>query len=1242
VLQDILLWSFSSLEALSNEPLEEGVTLQIEEALQVIDKLLEPIALSDIQERVFRGVWAGQTYEKIAEHTNYESEYIKHIGYQLWQKLSRSLDEKVTKSNLQSVLRRKAAQIPEHTSKNRNAQSEQVKLVKQQDWGGAVKTPAFYGRVDELNRLEEWILRNHCRVVALLGMGGIGKSALAQKIAEQCQVQFDGLIWRSLRQAPPLNELLTDIIKFMAPEPELHLPEAIEGKLSRLLECLQSARWLVILDNMEAILWGGDTEDAAQQRAGYYRRGYEGYSNLLKTVGESSHQSCLLLTSREKPKEIASFEGQGASVCSLSLKGLTPTAARPILQTKQIQGTDEACDRLIEIYAGNPLALKIVTSTIQELFDGDIAEFLNEGIAFFGDIGDLLDEQFNRLSRLEKQIMFWLAVNQEPMSLTELSEDITAFISKRALIEAVESLGRRPLIEKLGNRFSQQPVVMEYMTERIVEQAAQEIMTKELSLLESHALLKATAQDYIRESQARLILEPILAKLKTHFKSLKLTEIQFKQVLSQLQHSDSPPGYSAGNIINLLAQLKVDLTSYDFSRLDIRYPYLRNVDLHQVNFAHANLDAAVFTETFGGILSIALSPDGTLLATSDTDNTVRLWRIADGKQLWIGKEHRCWIWSVAFSPDGLWLLTGSVDTTVRLWNVETGECVQALQGSLDFCAVAFSPDGNLIVGAGDQQNVMLWEATTGALLRTLEGSTERRTWAAEFSPFGQILITGGTDTTIKVWNVETGERLKTLSGHLDRIRSLAFHPNGGIIASGSGDHIIKLWDIETGECLHNFIGHTGIVSNLMFSPDGTLLVSSSYDYTIKLWQVESGQCLQTLQGHANIVWTVAFSPDGQTIVSGGDDHAVRFWDVKTGRCIKTWQGHTNAFMAATYPRYASATTQSAHAVTDVQKSSSSTQNSGYLLATGSEDQIIRLWNISNESKFKTLIGHEGRIFSLGYSPDRQFLLSGSSDRTAKLWDVQTQECLKTLYGHTNWIWAVDYSADGQTLATGSEDATIRLWNANGQCLAILQAHQGSVFAVVFSPNAKTLVSGGLDCKLKFWNIGESEESFRTLHEHTNSVLSVIFSPDGCNLASGSRDQTVKIWDVDTGACLKTLEGHQGAVWALAISPDGQFLASGGEDKIIKVWDLASGECLRTLHGHQNLIKSITFHPEGSSLVSGSLDETMKVWDIETGECLKTLQVTRPYEGMNITGTTGLTDAQKATLKALGAVEINAV
>ena len=143
------------------------------------------------------------------------------------------------------------------------------------------------------------------------------------------------------------------------------------------------------------------------------------------------------------------------------------------------------------------------------------------------------------------------------------------------------------------------------------------------------------------------------------------------------------------------------------------------------------------------------------------------------------------------------------------------------------------------------------------------------------------------------------------------------------------------------------------------------------------------------------------------------------------------------------------------------------------------------------------------------------------------------------------------------------------------------------------------------------------------------------------LASGSYDPDtlIKLWDIHSSQCLKTWKGNAKGVTSLVFSPDGATLASGGLDETIKLWDVHTGECLRTLEGHINWVNSIAFHPNGNILVSGSQDETVKLWHIKTGECLKTLRSERPYEGMNITGVTGLTEAEKASLKALGAVEL---
>ncbi|NET59937.1 MAG: hypothetical protein F6K47_28450 [Symploca sp. SIO2E6] len=200
-------------------------------------------------------------------------------------------------------------------------------------------------------------------------------------------------------------------------------------------------------------------------------------------------------------------------------------------------------------------------SMIQELFAGDIAEFLQEGTLAFDDIRVVLEEQFNRLSELEQQVMYWLAINREPVSTQELGEDLVPMVSRGKLLEALNFLGKRSLIEITAASFTQQPVVIEYMTDRLIEQVCEEIRTRELKLFNSYALLKAQVKDYVRETQRRLILQAILQELIASLGSQSQLETQLNQILSALRENfPLKPGYTGGNIINLLCQIQADLT----------------------------------------------------------------------------------------------------------------------------------------------------------------------------------------------------------------------------------------------------------------------------------------------------------------------------------------------------------------------------------------------------------------------------------------------------------------------------------------------------------------------------------------------------------------------------------------------------------------------------------------------------------------------------------------------------------
>ncbi|MEH2239104.1 NB-ARC domain-containing protein [Nostoc sp.] len=1098
------------------------------------------------------------------------------------------------------------------------ARLQGLKNPKRLDWGEMVDVSIFYGRTAELALLEQWLIQERCRVVALLGMGGIGKTSLAAKLAQRVQGWFESVIWRSLSNAPPLFDLLPNLIQLLSNEQilETDLPKSVDSRISQLIECLQQQRCLIILDNVETILQTG-------AYAGCYREGYADYGLLIKRLGQVMHQSTLLLTSREKLKDVASHEGQTLPVRSLQLRGLKEEEGKKIFHLKGLSGEESQEKALIELYSGNPLALKIVATTIQDVFNGDISEFLNQKTAVFGDICAVLEQQFERLSNLERVVMYWLAIARESIPLYKLQEDLTSLVIPHKLLEALESLIRRNLIdkfqsmlsEKSGLLFTLQSVVMEYVTSKLIQQTYQEIVTQDIVLLKYYALSKAQSKDYTRETQIRLIIKPVIDELFTIFKTPKRLENHLNEILVKLQ-AESPlePGYTSGNILNLLRQLKIDLRGYDFSNLSIWQVDMRGVSLAEVNFQNANLSKSVFTKNFSRISAVAFNPNGKILAASDANGKICLWRdFAEGEQVLTCLGHIDWVRAIAFSPNGSTLCSGGTDQNVKLWDVNTGECLKTLTGHPERVrTVAFSPQGEILASGSDDRTIRLWSILDSKCYKILQEHSDS-VLSVVFSPKGKILASASSDKTVKLWNFHTGECVRTLQGHTSSVSSVAFNLDGQTLVSGGDDQTVKLWSISDGKCLKTYQGHSDKVRSVAFAPSGNIVASGSDDQTVKLWNFRTGECVKTLQGHTSLVWSVVFSPDGQTLVSGGDDQTVRFWDVSTGQTLRNLQGYNNGVWSVAFAP------------------------SGQTLISSSDDQTVKLWDVADGKCYKTLRGHPNRVRTVAFSPQGNILASGSYDQLVRLWDSNTCQCCNILQGHTGWVKSVAFAPGGKILASGSDDKTVRLWDVNtGQVLNILE-HTHGVWSVAFSPEGNILASGSDDQTVRLWDISTSE-CLKILSGHTSWVLSVAFSPEGKTLATSSKDKTVKLWDVTTGECLKTLSGHTSWVLSVAFSPEGKLLASGSVDQTVRLWDVQSRQCIKTLHGHTHWIRSVAFSPDSRTLVSGSEDETVKLWDVLTGECLKTLRNERPYEGMNITGVTGLTQATIASLKVLGAIE----
>ncbi|MDM9385252.1 NB-ARC domain-containing protein [Chlorogloeopsis sp. ULAP01] len=390
------------------------------------------------------------------------------------------------------------------------------------DLDEAADVSFFYGRETELALIKKYILQDNCRLLVLWGMAGIGKTALARKLAQEIQENFDYVIWRSLHLAPPLETILSQVIQFLSPQKQINITEkSVNLVSSQLIHCLRYYRCLIILDHVDTILdnkYGNEldhfniSDNNYRRQNNYYSLpyigylyGYENYGDLIRRIGDSQHQSCLLLTTREKPSKIADFKDENLSVRCLQLTGLNQVENAELFTNKElIEFNQEDIKHINNWYAGNPLFIKLVTNIIHEFFGASVQKFLAQNTLIFAEIRVILDEQFNRLSNLEKQIMYCIAVNPDFISLQTIESNILPSLPQQLILQGIELLQKRSLIERQVSGFSLIPVLREYIIERLIEDNWRFSAQKAGSLLITHAFLEKQLKNYIQASRLNM------------------------------------------------------------------------------------------------------------------------------------------------------------------------------------------------------------------------------------------------------------------------------------------------------------------------------------------------------------------------------------------------------------------------------------------------------------------------------------------------------------------------------------------------------------------------------------------------------------------------------------------------------------------------------------------------------------------------------------------------------------------
>ena len=1078
------------------------------------------------------------------------------------------------------------------------------------EWGDAPAWIAMHGRESELRQLEEQILKKERRLVAVLGMGGQGKTTLAASFARTYQAEFEVLLWRSLLNAPLLDELVHNWLEVLAPDRAARIPQGLDNRLNLLFDLLGQRRCLLVLDNAESIMEG-------RRQAGIFRAGYEPYEQLLRRFALSRHQSCLLLTSREKPRQFSTLERRQGPVFSLALSGLGTGAGRAVLQEESLRGSEAELGALVHKYSGNPLALILVADMIRDLYRGDVRAFLAADTAIFENVQAVLAHQFERLTELEEQVLLWLAVEREPVTIPDLGERIRLAHTHTDLLVALRSLKRRSLVEERENGFTLQNVLMEFVTDRLVARSLAELLQGELETLARVPLLMAQARAYIRLAQERLLLQPVARQLAGQLGGSPAVA-RLKQILRDLPPSIRANSYAGGNLLNLLLALDVQ-ESLDFSGTAVWGAFLRGKTLPAIDFHNADLSGAALTEYGGYVLTLAFSPDGTRLAGSTISGELRLWDVDSHRALRNFDGHRDFAGALCFSPDGRTLASGGGDSLACLWDVETGRRLRTFP-ALDnaVLTLAFAPDGSWLAGSSANR-LTVWDPGSGAILfeREFPGGYVD---ALAVSHDGKTLAFSNRNHVL-LWDIAqtlaTGEGkcLHEFQGHQEAVRRLAFSADDRWIAA-SGDRVC-VWDAASGELRHSLEVANGRIDGLAFHPHRDLLAGGSQD-TIYLWQVATGKLLRAFHAHEELIVSLAFSPDGGILVSCSEDHTIRFWDLD-GQNLHTLQEYVNMI----------------HSV-DVSAD-------GRYLACGSDDHKVRLWDFQREALLAAWEGHQSRVHRAIFSPDGRLVAASSRDRLVRVWATPSGEERYQLPTAGVPYHALSWSPDARLLATGDRAGVLAIWEADRGHRLHTFRHESRVNTVAFHPGGRQIAAGCADEKIYIWDIDDGS-CLNVLACHENEVWALAYTQDGRTLFSGGDDYTVRVWDPLRGACLHVLDAHSGWVQTLALNRAGNLLASGSQDQTIAVWELsglARGEAprlARRLLGHKARVTSVCFTPDERLIVSSSLDETIRLWRAADGECLQVWTIPGPYAGMDISGVSGLTAAQRRSLVALGADE----
>ncbi len=682
----------------------------------------------------------------------------------------------------------------------------------------------------------------------------------------------------------------------------------------------------------------------------------------------------------------------------------------------------------------------------------------------------------------------------------------------------------------------------------------------------------------------------------------------------------------------------------------------------------------------GYVMALAWSPDGKRIASSSmSEGTVQVWDTSTGSIICTYRGHFEGVKAVAWSPDGAYIASaGGTDSTLQVWNATTRSniLIARYQSRGGVIIVGWSVDGKRIRVGHHDGSIQELDATTGNDVFTYhqqhpyKGFVHAITWTQD----GTRIAIGSEDRKVLVYDtVEDNtfvcrapaapvEVSGPLPGRVDQyaVKSITWSPDNKRIASANRDNSVQVWDAATGshvftwrvrspmkvveEVSPDYTQFTQVVISqdagrsirgVAWSPDTTRIASGSDDGLVQVWDSTTGKITCTYRGQTGApVGVVAWSPDGKRIASTSWDGTVHIWDAITGDTIFTCSGSTTHIIVDSV------------AWSPDGKRLASGSGDVSILASGSGDGLVQVWDATNGNIMHTCRGHSDRVKTVAWSPDGTYFASGSNDTTVQVWDAITGKSVFTYHGHSGKVIDVVWSPDGNRIYSSSQDNTVQTWEATtGGSVFVHRGHTRylkKVTATAWKADGTSFAIGSEDSRLLICDaekdtvivcnipsdpveiVGMTNDEqhpgslrrgmpihewgvLNILADHRSTVRSIAWSPDSRRIVSGGYDSTVHVWDAATGTLIFTYREHLDPVVTAAWSSDGRHIASVSLDNTIHLWDVVTGRNILIYRGHAHCVWSVTWSPDGKRIASASEDGTVQIWDVNTGKNVFTYQ-----------------------------------